>query len=79
MAKTFTELTALASNFDPYSDDVVVAEMRAILDDILGAGEDDMMSEDGQLDYLKACEDGSFGDNAEVTAAAKKLQPLIFG
>jgi hypothetical protein len=79
MAKTFDELTALASTFDPYSDDVVVAEMRAILDDILGAGEDDMMSEDGQLDYLKACEDGSFGDNTEVTAAAKKLQSLIFG
>jgi hypothetical protein len=79
MAKTYTEIKEIASNFDPFSDDVVIAEMRGILDEILGTNETDMMSEDGQLDFLKACEDGIFGENEEVTAAAKKLQPLLFG
>lgn len=79
MAKTYTEIKEIASKFDPFSDDVVIAEMRGILDEILGEGETDMMSEDGQLDFLKACEDGFFGENEDVTAAAKKLQPLLFG
>lgn len=79
MAKTFEEITQIASTFDPHSDDVVVAEMRGILDEILGFHENDMMSEDGQLDFLKACEDGDFGENADVTEAAKRLQPILFG
>lgn len=79
MAKTYSEINELASKFDPFSDDVVIAEMRGILDEILGSDESDMMSEDGQLDFLRACEDGLFGENEEVTKAAKKLQPLLFG
>jgi hypothetical protein len=79
MAKTFAELTEIASQFDPHSDDVVIAEMRGILDEILGFNENDMMSEAGQIDFLRACEDGIFGENEDVTAAAKKLQPILFG
>ena len=79
MAKTYAEITEIASRFDPFSDDVVIAEMRGILDEILGSGAADMMSEDGQIDFLRACEDGLFGENEDVTAAAKKLQPILFG
>lgn len=79
MAKTYAEINEIASKFDPLSDDVVIAEMRGILDEILGEGENDMMSEDGQLDFLRACEDGLFGENEDVTKAAKKLQPILFG
>lgn len=79
MAKTYAEINEIASKFDPLSDDVVIAEMRGILDEILGGGENDMMSEDGQLDFLRACEDGLFGENEDVTKAAKKLQPILFG
>lgn len=79
MAKTRAEITEIASKLDPFSDDVVTAEMRGILDEILGSDESDMMSEDGQLDFLKACEDGFFGENEDVTKAAKNLQPILFG
>lgn len=79
MAKTFSELSNIASGLDPFSDDVVIAEMRGILDEILGDGESDMMSEAGQLDFLQACEEGLFGENEDVTKAAKKLQPILFG
>lgn len=79
MAKTYAEITEIASKLDPFSDDVVTAEMRGILDEILGSDENDMMSEDGQLDFLKACEEGIFGENEDVTEAAKKLQPILFG
>lgn len=79
MAKNYAELSEIASKFDPFSDDAVIAEMRVILDEILGEDERDMMSENGQLDFLRACEDGLFGENEDVTAAAKKLQPILFG
>lgn len=79
MAKSYAEITKIASQFDPLSDDVVIAEMRVMLDEILGSDEKDMMSEAGQIDFLRACEDGLFGDHEEVTAAAKKLQPILFG
>jgi hypothetical protein len=79
MAKTFAELTKIAAEFDPHSEDVVIAEMRGILDEILGYHENDMMSEAGQIDFLKACEDGFFGENEDVTKAAQKLQPILFG
>lgn len=79
MAKTFVELTQIASELDPHSEDVVIAEMRGILDEILGYHENDMMNESGQLDFLAACEDGAFGENEEVAQAAKKLRPIIFG
>lgn len=79
MAKTFEEISKIASEFDPHSENVIIAEMRGILDEILGYHENDMMSEAGQLDFLQACEDGAFGENEDVTKAAKKLRPLILG
>lgn len=78
MDKTFKEISEMSKEFDLDSEDPVISQTRFIFNMILGLGPADMMSREGQMNFLYKCENNLLGKNDARVQASRVVYEMLF-
>lgn len=83
LSKSYEEISEIAAELDPNSDDRVIAETAFILNVILMNGPANMMSTKRIINLLRDCSDGRnsvyTAENEALEKAAKNIYMILFG